>query len=67
MEPEFVRHTGETERDFVMKGLVMSATKYLDDLLLPPHLLGEEIETLSRADKREERLSGVFATFERER
>jgi hypothetical protein len=51
MDPEVVRFTGETGRDFVMKGLVMSATEYLEDLL-PPALVGEEIETLLRADRR---------------
>jgi len=51
MDPEVVRFTGETGRDFVMKGLVMSTTEYLEDLL-PPALVGEEIETLLRADRR---------------
>lgn len=51
MDPEVVRFTGETGRDFVMKGLVMSATEYLEDLL-PPVLVGEEIEILLRADRR---------------
>jgi hypothetical protein len=66
MDPEVVRFTGETGRDFVMNGLVMSATEYLEDLL-PPVLVGEEIVTLLRADKRWEGVSGVFATSERER
>lgn len=52
MDPEVVRFTGETGRDFVvMKGLVMSATEYLEDLF-PPVLVGEEIVILLRADKR---------------
>lgn len=50
-DPEVVRFTGETGRDFVMKGLVMSTTEYLEDLL-PPVLVGEEIVTLLRADRR---------------
>jgi hypothetical protein len=48
MVPEVVRFTGETGRDLEMKGLVMSATEYL----LPPVLVGEEMETLLRADRR---------------
>lgn len=51
MDPEVVRFTGETGRDFEMKGLVMSATEYLEDLL-PPALVGDEIDMLLRADKR---------------
>lgn len=66
MVPEVVRFTGETGRDFVTKGLVMSATEYLEDLL-PPVLVGEEIVTLLRADRRWEGVSGVFATSERQR
>jgi len=49
-----------------MNGLVISATEYLEDPLLPV-LVGEEIETLLRADKRADGVSGVFATSERER
>ena len=49
-----------------MKGLVMSATEYLEDLPLPI-LVGEEIDTLLRADRRREGVSGVFATSELER
>jgi hypothetical protein len=51
MVPEVVRFTGETGRDFEMKGLVMSTTAYLEDLL-PPVLVGEEMVTLLRADRR---------------
>jgi hypothetical protein len=49
-----------------MKGLVMSATEYLEDLL-PPVLVGEDMETLLRAERRREGVRGVLATSERER
>ena len=66
MDPDVVRFTGDTGRDLEMKGLVMSATEYLEDLL-PPVLVGEDIETLLRPDRRTEGVRGVLATSERER
>jgi hypothetical protein len=65
MVPDVVRFTGDTGRDLEMKGLVMSATEYLEDLL-PPVFVGEDMEMLLRADRRDG-VSGVFATSDRER
>jgi hypothetical protein len=65
MVPDVVRFTGDTGRDFEMKGLVMSTTEYLEDLL-PPVFVGEDIEMLLRPDRRDG-VSGVFATSDRER
>ena len=65
MVPDVVRFTGDTGRDFEMKGLVMSATEYLEDLL-PPIFVGEDMEMLLRPDRRDG-VSGVFATSDRER
>lgn len=62
---EVARFTGDAGRDFEMKGLVISATEYLD--LLPPVLVGDEMETLLKPEIRREGVSGVFATSERER
>ena len=45
-----------------MKGLVMSTTEYLEDLL-PPILVGEEIESLLRADRKLRGLRGVSANL----
>lgn len=66
IDPDVARFTGDTGRDLEMKGLVMSATEYLEDLL-PPVLVGEDIETLLRPDRRTEGVRGVLATSERER
>ena len=66
IDPDVVRFTGDTGRDLEIKGLVMSATEYLEDLL-PPVLVGEDIETLLRPDRRTEGVRGVLATSERER
>jgi hypothetical protein len=66
MVPDVVRFTGDTGRDLEMKGLVMSATEYLEDLL-PPVLVGEDMEKLLRPDRRREGVRGVLATSERER
>lgn len=66
IDPDVVRFTGDTGRDLEMKGLVMSATEYLEDLL-PPVLVGEDIETLLRPNRRTEGVRGVLATSERER
>ena len=49
-----------------MKGLVIPATEYLEDLL-PPVLVGEEMVTLLRLEIRREGVCGVFATSERDR
>lgn len=65
MAPEVVRFTGETGRDLEMKGLEISTTEYLEGLL-PPVLVGEEMEMLLKPDRRDG-VSGVFATSERER
>jgi len=66
MLPEVARFTGEGGRDLEINGLVISATEYLEDLL-PPGLVGEEMEALLKAEMRREGVSGVFATSERER
>ena len=66
MPPEVARFTGDAGRDLEMKGFVISATEYLEDLL-PPVLVGEEMVTLLRPEIRREGVSGVFATSERDR
>ena len=63
---EVARFTGDAGRDLEMKGLEISATEYLEDLL-PPVLVGEEMVTLLRPEMRREGVSGVFVTSERDR
>jgi hypothetical protein len=63
---EVARFTGETGRDLEMKGLLISAREYLEALLPPVLVVGDEIEILLRAEMRDG-VIGVFATSERER
>jgi hypothetical protein len=49
MELEVARFTGETGRDFEMKGLLISAREYFEALFPPVLVEGDEMEILLRA------------------
>jgi hypothetical protein len=63
---EVARFTGETGRDLEIKGLLISASEYLEAFLPPVLLVGDEMEIFSRPEMRDG-VTGVFATSERER